>query len=96
MICQYLIGPWEICMGYLGKVIQTCKIALRSMSLEDDKYTLVQAMAWCCQATTNYVIQCWPRSMLEVDQQMMKQEPGARPTMHNSIEFEIQWKFRTL
>ena len=30
--------------------------------LTDDKSTLVQAMAWCRQATSHYLNQCWPRS----------------------------------
>ena len=30
--------------------------------LIDDKSTLVQVMAWCRQATSHYLIQCWPRS----------------------------------
>ena len=29
----------------------------------DDKSTLVQVMACCHQATSNYLSQCWPRSM---------------------------------
>ena len=28
-----------------------------------DKSTLVQVMAWCCQAASYYLSQCWPRSM---------------------------------
>ena len=34
------------------------------MSLDhtDDKSTLVQVMAWCHQATSHYLSQCWPRS----------------------------------
>ena len=32
-------------------------------NLTDDKSTLVQLMAWCCQATSHYLIQCWPSSM---------------------------------
>ena len=41
------------------------KIALRWMPLDltDDKSTLVQVMAWCRQATSHYLSQCWPRSM---------------------------------
>ena len=31
--------------------------------LTDDKSTLVQVMAWCCQATSHYLSQCWPRSV---------------------------------
>ena len=41
------------------------EIALRwtSLDLSDDKSTLVQVMAWCCQATSHYLNQCWPRSL---------------------------------
>ena len=43
----------------------SCEFALRWMSLDhtDDKSTLVQVMAWCCQATSNYLSQCWPRCL---------------------------------
>ena len=42
------------------------KIVLRWMPLDltDDKSTLVQVMAWCRQATSHYLSQCWPRSLL--------------------------------
>ena len=42
-----------------------CKIALiwMSVDLTDDKSTLVQVMAWCRQATSHYLSQCWLRSM---------------------------------
>ena len=39
---------------------------LRNMSsdlLTHDKSTLVQVMAWCRQATSHYLSQCWPWSM---------------------------------
>ena len=41
------------------------EIALWWMSLDftDDQSTLVQVMAWCRQATSHYLSQCWPRSM---------------------------------
>ena len=41
------------------------EIALIWMSVDftDDQSTLVQVMAWCCQATSHYLSQCWPRSM---------------------------------
>ena len=44
----------------------SCELALRWMSLDltDDKSTLVQVMAWCLQATSHYLSQCWLRSML--------------------------------
>ena len=43
----------------------SCGLALRWMPLEltDDKSTLVQVMAWCRQATSHYLSQCWPRSL---------------------------------
>ena len=39
------------------------KIALRWMpqDVTDDKSILVQVMAWCRQATGDYLSQCWPR-----------------------------------
>ena len=42
-----------------------CHIALRWMSqnLTNEKSALIQVMACCCQATSYYLSQCWPRSM---------------------------------
>ena len=42
-----------------------CEIVLIWMSLDfaDDQSTLVQVMAWCHQATSHYLSQCWPRSL---------------------------------
>ena len=34
-----------------------------SVNHTDDKSTLVQVMAWCRQATSHYLSQCWPRSL---------------------------------
>ena len=60
----------EIC-NFIFKVILmmdgwdiSTKIALIWMSpdLTDDKSTLVQVMAWCHQAPSHYLSQCWPRS----------------------------------
>ena len=44
----------------------SCEIALIWMSLDftDDQSTLVQIMAWCRQATSHYLSQCWPRFLL--------------------------------
>ena len=41
------------------------EIAIRwtSLDLSDDKSTLVQVLAWCRQATSHYLNQCWPRSL---------------------------------
>ena len=57
VICKeiLLIDGWGI----------SCEIALIWMSLDftDDQSTLVQVMAWCRQATSHYLNQCWPRSL---------------------------------
>ena len=34
-----------------------------SLDLTDDKSTLAQVKAWCHQATSHYLSQCWPRSL---------------------------------
>ena len=41
------------------------EIVLKWMPLDltDDKSTLVQVMAWCGQAPSHYLSQCWPRFM---------------------------------
>ena len=53
-----VIDGWSIC----------CEIALIWMSLDftDDHSTLVQVMAWCRQATSHYLSQCWPRSLVAI------------------------------
>ena len=42
-----------------------CEIALIWMSIDftDHQSTLIQVMAWCRQAASHYLSQCWPRSM---------------------------------
>ena len=47
----------------------SCEIVLIWMSLDlnYEKSTLVQVMAWCHQATSHYLSQCWPRSLLPCD-----------------------------
>ena len=34
-----------------------------SLDLTEDKSTLIQVMAWCRQAASHYLGQCWPRSV---------------------------------
>ena len=48
------------------RLITDCKIALRWMpeNLSNAKSTLVQVMAWCCQAASHYLNQCSPRSLM--------------------------------
>ena len=47
----------------------SCKIVLKwmPMHLTDGKSTLVQVMAWCRQATSHYLSQCWPRILSPYD-----------------------------
>ena len=42
-----------------------CKIVVRWIPQKsiDDKSKFVQVMAWCRQATSHYLNQCWPRSL---------------------------------
>ena len=44
----------------------------------DDQSTLVQVMAWCRQATSHYLNQCWPRSLSSygVTRPQWVKEPG--------------------
>ena len=49
----------------IGSFTSSKDNALRWMpwDLTDDKSTLVQVMAWCRQATSHYLSQCWPSPM---------------------------------
>ena len=64
------------------------EIALRWMPLDltDDKSTLVQVMAWCRQATSHYLSQCWPRSM--------SPNGVTRPQWVNSSHTYLYWCLR--
>ena len=67
----------------------SCEIVMRLMWLDlpDDKSTLVKVMAWCCQATSHYLSQCWPRSMLPYS--------VTRPQWVKSLATgAFQWNFR--
>ena len=46
-----------------------CEIAIMWMPqyLTDHQSTLVQVMAWCRQATSHYLSQCWPGSLSPYD-----------------------------
>ena len=52
-------------ISVIGGRDMASEIVLRwlSLDLSDDKSTLVQVMAWCHQATSHYLSQCWPRSL---------------------------------
>ena len=58
------------------------------LDLTDDKSTLVQVMAWCHQATSHYLSQCWPRPMSPFD--------VTRPEWVNSLQPSgAIWRHRT-
>ena len=60
VIIIYKLIPWT------DTSCAACKIVERWIpqnSIDDNKSTLVQVMAWCRQATSHYLSQCWPRSM---------------------------------
>ena len=46
------------------KQISTLYLGLYFLSPTNEKSTLVQVMAWCHQATSHYLSQCWPTSLL--------------------------------
>ena len=47
---------------YLGRFLFNGYQGIAPKKPIDDKSTLVQVMAWCRQATSHYMDQCWPRS----------------------------------
>ena len=45
-----------------------CEIAIwMPQHLTNHYSTLVQVMAWCCQTTSHYLSQCWPRFLSPYD-----------------------------
>ena len=63
----------------------SCEIAIRWMPLDitDDKSTLVQVMAWCHQAPSHYLSQCWPRFLLPYG--------VTRPQWVNPLGAQLVW-----
>ena len=59
---RYVISKQILVTGGWGI---SCEIALiwTSLDFTDDQSTLVQVMAWCHQATSHNLSQCWPRSL---------------------------------
>ena len=66
------------------------EIALEWLPLDftNDKSTLVQVMAWCRQATSHYLNQCWPRSM--------SPNGVTRPQWVNSLWLSATWSVSSL
>ena len=70
------LAPWKFEWNFRYVIFQgilvidgwgiSCEIAQIWMSVDftDDQSTLVQVMAWCRQATSHHLNQCWPRSLM--------------------------------
>ena len=71
----------------------SCELALGWMSLDltDDKSTLVQVMAWCRQATSHYLSQCWPTS-LSLYGATRPQWVNILPKLWKNIEQKLCWR----
>ena len=63
-ICKFQMSNFQAILVNAGRGISN-EVAIRWMSpdLTDDKSTLVLVMAWCLQAASHYLSQCWLRSM---------------------------------
>ena len=70
------LGRFDYSLKLIDLLISTinilsifCEIAIMWMPqhLTDHQSTLVQVMAWCRQATSHYLSQCWPRSLSPYD-----------------------------
>ena len=80
--CRYVIfklillnGGWGISYGIAPRWIP--------LNLTDDKSTLVQLMAWCCQTTSHYLIQCWPSSIASLSHNELT---GNKPLLEAMID----------
>ena len=74
----------------------SCKIILKlmPMDLTDGKSTLVQVMAWCRQATSHYLSQCWPESLYPygiIRPQWVKPKPRTERSNTVMIYIYIHW-----
>ena len=70
-----LIGPWGIWIKFCTYNFQTILVVdgwgiscgsapiWMSLGFTDDQSTLVHVMDWCCQTTSHFLSQCWPRSL---------------------------------
>ena len=65
----------------------SCELAFKWMSVDltDDKSTFVQVMAWCHQAASHYLSQCWPRSLSPYG--------VTRPQWFNNSPY-VHWKYQ--
>ena len=57
-----MLSP-NICYRFCSWGFLMNALKWRPINTFDDKSTLTQVMAWCHQATSHYLSQCWPKSM---------------------------------
>ena len=74
----YILGIFKLILITYGWGF-SCEISWLSLDLTDDNSTLVQAMAWCHQATSHYLSQCWPN--------LMSPYGITRPQWVNSLQY---------
>ena len=85
---RYIIFKWILVIDGWGI---SCEIALIWMSLDfvDDQSTLVQVMAWCRQATSHYMSQCWLRSLSSYG---VTRPQWVKPLYHrNNYRMWVKW-----
>ena len=90
---------WRQCNGF-HILLWNCQ-QVKAKGVTDDKSTLVHVMAWCRQATSHYLSQCWPRSMspygvTRLQWVLRPRAPCILITQfilsHYNIIFAINWK----
>ena len=59
---RYVLLKWILVIDDWG-ISREIGLIWVSLDFTDDQSTLVQVMAWCRQATSHYLSQCWPRSL---------------------------------
>ena len=65
-------------------------------NLADEKSTLVQVMACCCQATNHYLSQCWPRSMSPYDVTRPQGFNWVVPIPENKLSLSLEFSSKIL
>ena len=61
-VLSSILFYWLVCSDLL-MIMPSEWLRWMSWDLPEDKSTLVQVMAWCRQASSHYLSQCWPRSV---------------------------------
>ena len=67
--CIYTFRATLSFQQWISLISIFCELTIRwgPQHLTNHQSTLIQVMAWCRQATSHYLSQCWPRSMSPYD-----------------------------